>query len=169
MSDSLVSELRASLDWTYLSGRKLSTVRDRSRLSFFERFPSGDELGEANQIWYDERDVEDFTNDDLDLTGLPAILYGAPVSVAFTKVRAVLMQNLATDMDASLRLGGASSNAWSAWANAASSWITVGPGSCLLLSSRLADWNVSSANRILRITNAHEEPVRYRIAIIGVA
>src|SRR5690606_14403362 len=142
---------------------------DRSRLSFFERFASGDELGEANQIWHDEREVEDFSHDDLDLTGLPAILYGAPVSVAFTKVRAVLMQNLATDVDASLRFGGASSNAWSAWGNAASSWISVAPGSCLLLSSRLTNWNVSGANRVLRITNAHEELIRYRIAIIGVA
>lgn len=169
MADTLTVDLSAKVQWLFSDTLDLSTVSDASSVSYARSLADGTGLDQADKIWHDSRTVSAGANDDLDLTALPQSLFGSVVTIAFSKVKALLVVNMSTVSGEQLRVGGAAANAWSAPFNGVSaSLVLVGPDSPLLLANKKDGWTVTAGTGdILRITNPTAAAITYRIVILG--
>ena len=85
-----------------------------------------------------------------------------------TKIKAILIVNLATTAGDDLTVGGAAAGEWTAWVAAAGDKVRVPADSCLLISNRKTGWTVTNgASDTLRITNIGAGSITYKIAILG--
>lgn len=170
MADMLSADVKASLAWLFAETGELAAVNDNAELAFTAAFADGTSANQADQLWHAERTVAASSNDDLDLTALPRTLFGNALSIAFAKVKAILLVNLSTSSGDVLRLGGAGAgSAFAApFAGDVDAQAEAPPDSPLLLVNRQDGWTVTpGTGDILRVRNTSAAPVTYRIAVIG--
>ncbi len=169
MADSLTTDIRASLAWLFQDAQDLSTIADASRLDYSAQLSDGTDNDQADKLWHDLRTVASVTNDDLTLSNLAQTIFGSAVTVAFGKVKALLIINTATMAGEDLIVGAAASHAWGAPLGAASHQVRVPAGSCLLLVNTKTGWTVGAGSAdVLRIANLGSGAIAYKIALVGV-
>jgi hypothetical protein len=168
MSDTLTSEIKASIGWLFQDALDLSTVSDSSQLSYHQTFVDGTNSDQADKIWHDVRTLASGVHEDLTLSALATLLFGSIGAIALAKVKAILLVNTATTAGENLIVGGATSNEWQGPFVTAGDKLSVPADSCLLLMNKKAGWTVSSgsADR-LRIANTGAGTITYKIAVLG--
>ncbi|MDA7977505.1 MAG: hypothetical protein MPJ50_01890 [Pirellulales bacterium] len=170
MADTLAVDLKTSLTWLFTETGDLTAVHDNSALEYSASFADGTAANQADQLWYDKREVAASFHDDLDLTTLPRNLFGNALTIGFVQVKAILLVNLSTTSGEVLRVGGAGAgNAFATpFAGDVEAQVEAPPDSPLLLVNRGIGWTVTAGTGdILRVENTVANPVSYHITIIG--
>ncbi|GAB3856584.1 hypothetical protein GCM10029963_53200 [Micromonospora andamanensis] len=121
---SLSADLRSDLDLAAASV-PLSWLR-RVNLA------DGTGAGQANRVWHDRRTLAASDSEDLDLAGVLVDALGA--ALTFARVKTLIVAAAAANTNTVI-VGGADSNAWSAWAGAATDTVVVRPGGLLVLAA----------------------------------
>jgi hypothetical protein len=170
MSESLSVDLKASLAWLFQDTSQLSTVADVAKLDYSAVLGGAPANPAVDLVWHDERTVEAEDIDDLVLSALPKSLFGQSLSFNFASVRALLLVNLATTAGQDLVVGGAPGAPWEAPFGDAGDSLRLPADSCVLLVAKKEGWTVADgASDMLRIENPGDQPVTYRVAIVGVS
>lgn len=168
MTATLSVDVRASIHWLHQDALGLSVVADRGEVRFAEGLAHGLGDDQADELWHDERTLAGSDSETLDLSSLPRGWFGGGTAVALATVKALLIVNRGSQVDAELLVGGAASAAWSAPLGGSGERVRVGPASSLLLSNKTQGWPVTSSTADkLKIANAGSEPVTYQIVIVG--
>ncbi len=168
MSQTLASEIKATLGWLSQDVLDLSTVSDSSKLDYHATMADGTGDSQADKIWYDLRTLAAGTNEDLILLALPMTLFGDTLNISMVTVKAILLVNTATTAGENLIFGGAASHEWQGPFAAAAESLIVPADSCLLLLNKKSGWAVSSGTADqLRIANGGSGDISYQLAILG--
>lgn len=129
------------------------------------RYTIGTAAGQANQIFQDQRTLA-ATSEDLDLSGVLANKLGE--TITFTKVRTILIRNLATETGKVLSVGGAASNALAGLFGNVNDVIKIGPGGAFLLDSPVDGIAVTGGTGDLLKIDSGSDTITYDITIVGV-
>jgi hypothetical protein len=168
MARSLVTTLNILLKavLTSLSGDSVTT---HGESMIRDTLASGTAIDQADQVYLsDGRTLATTVSEELDLSG--SLVNEQGETVAFTKVKFLLIQNDSTDASCILSVGGAASNGWISAFGDATDKIKVGPGGKLLLwNPSLAGYAVTAGTADkLKIENPGTATATYSIIIGGV-
>ena len=136
-------------------------------LEYVKKLTDGRAADQADLVYVTSFSLAASANKDIDLSGsTDKTVFGD--SLAFSKVRGIILFNdSALDADV-LRLGGYGAGAFASWINDVGSYVTVGPGMWLISRSDLTAYAVAATTGdILRITNPGSRAIAGRIAIWG--
>lgn len=136
--------------------------------SYSRALSSGVGASQADQMWFDQRNIVASGTDDLDLTGT-ALQSALNVNIAFARVKALIIEALSTNVN-NLIVGAAAANPWVGPFGAGTHTLQVRPGGLLTMMCQDATgWAVvAGTGDILRVTNgAGGTAVDYKIIIIG--
>lgn len=156
---SVIAELSSALD--------LSTASAPLTLNKNVKLTDGSGLNQANLVFSDRRTIAASGSESLDLAGVLVDALGA--TLTFARVKALLVSAAAGNTN-SVLVGGAASNAWATWADAADNEIIVKPGGAFALIAPDASGYAVTASTgdILQIANSGSgTSVTYDIVIIG--
>jgi len=168
MSDTLSSEIKASLGWLFQDSLNLGTVVDSSLLEYRQLLADGMLADQADKIWHDARTLPAGASEDLVLSALPLSLFGDSVVIALANVRAILLINTATTAGEDLVVGGATSREWRGPLVASGDRLIVPADSCLLVVNKKSGWPVvAGLSDKLRVSNSGSGDITYKIAILG--
>lgn len=167
MTISLASQLALSIAWQYQNTLDLSTVKDHGVRQLDDALASGTGLDQADLVFHDKRTLSATSSESLDLAGGLTDAFGQ--SLAFARIKAITIRNLATTAGYHLEVGGAASNAFVNWVGDASDVLRIGPGGVMQL------WNPSAAGYavtagtgdLLKINNPNGASLEYEIILIG--
>jgi len=158
---SFKAEVKASVGWNWNEG-----AIDNQRLDYAEQLLAGNGDDQAEAVWHAENQtLPDAASVTLDLTALTRSVLGDINTVTFLKVKALLVVNLDSG-GGRLLLGGAAADEWSEPFGADGDQVAVEPDSPLLLANRGSGWEVSDADKNLKLA-ASGGGVTYSIAIVG--
>ena len=124
----LLADLRKTVAGDELQPRKTMTLSDS--------LADGTDLDEANKVYTARRTLAGAASEEIDLAGTLTDLFGD--SVVATKVKALVIHNLKTDVGAKLEIGGAAANAFPLF-KATNDIYTLGPNGIFFI------WEPSAA------------------------
>lgn len=130
------------------------------------RYTLGSTSGMANQVFQDQRTLS-ATSEELDLSGVLMNKLGE--TITFTKIRSILIRNLATQTGRVLSVGGAAANALAGLFAATNDIIRIGPGGAFLIDSPVDGITVTGGTGDLLKIDAGSNTITYDITIVGVA
>ena len=133
-----------------------------------QQFAAGTDAEELDVLWTDRREVTSATGtDDIDLSGALTDFFGD--SVAFVKVREILIKNRATAAGDDLLVGGAGSQTFSALFNGnQSAELTVRAGGWISVGAPLDGYSVVAGSEdILRVQHDGTNDIEFDIIIKG--
>lgn len=154
-------------------GSALSSALDLSSktkvgLDFAKTFSltSGVGQSQADQLWFDSRNILASGNDDLDLAG--GVTNGLGQTVTFVRIKAIVLYSKASNLNP-IHMGGGLSP-FSSWVGAAGDILRIMPGGLqVLVAPDPTAYPVTPGSAdILRITNsAGGTAVDYEIVLVG--
>jgi hypothetical protein len=157
-----------SLGATLVGG--VSATIDRGRTTFvFETptlvdLPQGTSSGSADIVFSDTRTLATNTNEDLDLAGGVADVFG--VTRTFVKVKAIRLKAAAANTT-TLVIGNGT-NPFVGPFGSGTHTVSLAPGGEILLTAPAAGWTVTaSTGDILKVTNPAGASATYDVDIIG--
>lgn len=129
-------------------------------------FHNGSDVNEAERIFADKRTVAASTNDDLDLSGTLADVFGS--TLAFTKVKGLLIRSEPANTQ-DITVGGGT-NPFVSWLGGTTPTVVIKPGGLLLLvAPDDGGYEVTAdTGDILRVSNGAGSEVTYDIVVFGV-
>lgn len=137
-------------------------------MAYARSFQTGTGAGQADQMFFDQRNIVASGTDDLDLTGT-ALKNALNADIAFARVKALIIEALGTNVN-NLIVGAAAANPWVGPFGAGTHTVQVRPGGLLVMvCSDATGWAVvAGTGDQLRVANsAGGSAVDYKIAIIG--
>lgn len=157
--------LGTSLAYTPATIPDLSSPADRLALAIELAFTDGSGAGQANRLWHDRRTLAQSTNDDIDLTGVLADVYGTTITLA--RVKALIIQHVSGTN--ALTIGGSPTNPWISWLAASGDGVVLRPSGLLVLATNEATGYTVTASSadVLRVANGAGTSVDYKITILG--
>lgn len=131
-------------------------------------FDNGTGNGQANQAFFDKRQIAASGSENIDLSGV--VLNALNESVVLTKVKALVIVAEAANVN-DVVVGGAASNGFATPFGDPTDKVKVPPGGVLVLSAPNGGFTVTpGTGDILQIANGGAgSAVNYTIAVIGVA
>lgn len=129
-------------------------------------YTNGTAADKADLLFMDERSVNSASNDDIDLAGVLADVYGSTITAA--EIVGMIISSAAANTT-TLTIG-AGSNPWITWLAATGDGIKVPPGGvfCLFGKDATALGAVTAGTGdILRVANGSGAAATYEIAILG--
>lgn len=158
MPTQLGVQLSLTLAWQYLQALDLSNVRDAGARNFDDALVQGTGLDQADLLWHDRRTLAGGASEELDLTGgLTASVSGA--ALTFARVKGIVLKNRSLATDATLSVGGAASQAFSACFGAGDDVLKIGPDGLVVL------WNPSAAG--YAVTDGSSDRLKFAAAGAG--
>jgi len=167
-----------TLDNTALSltfGATLNTALDLGAIasaplaySAARSLSTGVGASQADQMFFDQRQIAASGTDDLDLTGT-ALQNALGVNIAFARIKALIIEALGTNTN-NLIVGNAAANPWVGPFGAGTHTVQVRPGGLLaMFCSDLTGWAVvAGTGDLLRVANSGAGTVvDYKIILIG--
>lgn len=126
------------------------------------KFGTGSSL--ANTEWTDSRTLA-ATSESLDMSGTLVNEFGETLTLS--KIKGIIIENLATTAGYVLKVGGAASNALLGIVADATDKIQIGPGGVLVLTSPVDGFTVTGATGDLLKIDAGSNAINYKILIWG--
>ena len=169
MADTLALDIKASIQWLFEESLDLSTLVDSAKLEYLAGLSDGTGAAQADKIWHDSRSLAASSADALDLTSLTQSIHGSTVTIAFAKIKAILIHNLATTPGEDLLLDSSVTNGiLTPFNGSATSKVEVPADSPLLLVNRQSGWAVTAGTGdVLRIVNDGVGSIDYKIVLVG--
>lgn len=128
----------------------------------------GTGAAQANQQWHASRTLTAGTSETLDLSGSLTDAFGT--TVAFARIKAILIKNTSANAAGVLTVGGAASNPWYAPFGAATDTVKIRPGGVLLLACDDATGYAVTAGTGDRLQLANGDgsnSLTYEIVVVG--
>jgi hypothetical protein len=135
---------------------------------YSKAFSTGVGAGQADQMFFDQRNIAASGNDDLDLTGT-ALQNALGVNIAFARIKILIIEALGTNVN-NLIVGNAAANPWVGPFGAGTHTNQVRPGGALIMvCSDITGWPVvAGTGDILRVANGGAgSAVDYKITLVG--
>lgn len=134
-------------------------------LSFLDSLANGTAADQADQIYIKERTIAGSSNDDLDLEGGLADIFGTTINPA--RVKGFFLMPAAANAG-KITLGGAPSNGAKLWFGNVNDTADVWPGGLFInYAPGTPDWTTTAGTGdILRINNPNGSAVTYKIGLI---
>ena len=168
MSETLTSEIKASVGWLFQDQLDTGLVSDSSQLAFHQPLGMGTGASQADRLWHIARTLSAGAHDDLLLSALEWDLFDNSLSIELATVRALLLINTATSLGEDLVVGGAATHQWQGPFAATGNQLIVPADACLLLVNQQSGWTVAAGSADqLRIANSGSGDITYKIAILG--
>lgn len=136
--------------------------------AYSKQLQTGVGASQADQMFFDQRNIAASGTDDLDLTGT-ALQSALNVNIAFARVKLLLIEALGTNVN-NLIVGNAAANPWVGPFGAGTHTVQVRPGGLLVMAcSDITGWAVvAGTGDLLRVANsAAGSAVDYKIVLIG--
>jgi hypothetical protein len=146
------------------------SVNAQAALSFAaaRALQTGVGAGQADQMWFDQRQIAASGNEDLDLTGT-ALQNALGVNIGLARVKALIIEALGTNIN-NLIVGNAAANPWVGPFGAGTHTVQVRPGGLLaMFCSDITGWAVvAGTGDLLRVANSGAgTAVDYKIIVVG--
>lgn len=164
MSTTLTSALKLILTHTYQNGLDLSNPVDDLRIDLSATMANGTSTNQADMVWHDRRTLV-ATSENIDLAGSLTSVFGA--TLTFATCKALLINNRTTTAGATLTVGGAAANAFSAIFADATDKLIIQPGGCALFFAPRTGYTVTAATGDILKIDAGAATVEYDIYILG--
>lgn len=167
MTTSLQSRIHAELAWTWQDRLGDSPIIFSNRLQFAKDLADGSGDNQADAVWYAKDQTVlagQSTTYDLDL--LDQTMFGDTITIPFVRIKGLLIVNKNAAGNGYLLIGGAATNEWDEPFGASGDTLVVMPASPLLLANVRDGWDVTSANRSLKVAAVGED-VTFDISAIG--
>ncbi|HEY2883106.1 MAG TPA: hypothetical protein VGJ15_11745, partial [Pirellulales bacterium] len=142
MSETLTSEIKASIGWLFQDQLDTGMVSDSSQLTFHQPLATGTGSSQADRIWHVARTLAAGAHDDLVLSGLEWDLFDNSLAIELATVKAVLLINTATSDGENLAVGAAATHPWPGPFAATGNQLIVSADACLLLVNQQLGWPV---------------------------
>lgn len=174
----LIFQVKVELNWSFSGVVGLGSPKDQSVVSKTNAFADGAGDDQAKELYTAQRTVAVGANDDLDLSGILADIYGNVIN--YSAVKCLCIFNLGTPSGDTfvetagekLLVGGigAAGHAWGAPFNGNQDVkMPVEAGSMMLLTNKKSGLTVSpGAQDILRVANSGTGDITYQIVLAGV-
>ncbi|TCO64951.1 hypothetical protein [Actinocrispum wychmicini] len=129
---------------------------------------TGTGVGQADKLWFDQRTLAAGANEDLDLAGVLADIYGQ--AVTFARIKALVVAAVVANTN-NVVIGAAASNQWATLLGTTGT-VTLRPGAFFAAVAGSTDATgyavTAGTGDLLRVTNsAGGSTVDYEITIIG--
>lgn len=171
MADTLSAELSLGLTWLLEDVLATGAVADTSRLAFAASWRDGTAVDQADQLWHAQQTLAASGVASLDLTNLSRSVFGGTLAVAFAKVKALVLVNLATTAGLDLLVGGAGAggHGWGPpFNNNQDAKLVLPAESALVLVNRKSGWAVTNGSSdVLKIENPQASAITFNVALIG--
>lgn len=167
MSGTLVSQLVLKVLATGTLAFDLDTADDPLAKDYTQLLSSGTGANQASNMFHDQRTITASSSENLDLSGVLTNVFG--VTLAFTKIKALIIRAAAANVNDVL-VGGAASFAWVGMLSDVTDIIKVKPGGTLIWIAPDANGGavVAATGDILKVANSGSgTSVVYDIIIIG--
>lgn len=165
MTTTLNGRVQLTVTSTFQNTNEMSTATDPLSLAITQAFTDGTGANKAQIEWHDERVLDGGDDDDIDLAGTVAGIFGTP---SFTKVKYMLIRLVTTTSGVSIVVGAAETNPWLAPFGDASDTITITAGGMRLFTDPVNGLTVTGGTGdILRINNPGQTAVTYQIWVAG--
>lgn len=145
-----------------------NTPADPILVNIADSLATGTGLDQAN-LYYAPAAYTITTGADQDIDLSSAATNGIGVTVAFTKIRCILIRNTTTTAGFTIKVGGAPANPFISWVMASGDGVIIGPdGVFLLWNPSLAGYACAAgASDTLRINNPNASSVVVNALFIG--
>lgn len=157
--------LKITVDHIVLNALDLNNITDTLNKSYSSAYTNGTGASKAQEVWHDKRSLLTTANEELDLTALAGGAFG---TVNFSKIKSMIIHVNTATAGYRLEIGGAASNAFSAFVKDPSDIdICSASGTKILIDSPVDGATVDATHKMLKITNPSGGTVEYEIWIIG--
>ena len=114
---------------------------------------NGTGANKAQVQWQGRVTLAGAANSTLDLAALTAGAFAG--TIAMSKIKSIEMQMVTLTTGVAAEIGGAASNAFSAFAKDPSDIVVLGAGGVLVWTNPVDGWTVDGTHKSLKLTNAH--------------
>ncbi len=163
MGQTISGSLVVQYKQTYTNTLDIEAVTSSLTKSITKSFTDGTGASKAQAAWTDIRSLATTTSEDIDLTALT----NAFGDLAFTSVKLLIINVLTATTGYRLLVGGASSNAWSAFVDDPSDIVHIGAGSAFVITDWIDGLDVDSTHKVLKVENPSGGTVQYEIIVLG--
>ena len=159
------ASLKIILDHAVLNALDLNSIPDALNKSYSSAYTNGTGASKAQEVWHDKRTLLTTANEELDLTALAGGAFG---TYNFSKIKALVIHVNTVTSGYRLEIGGAASNAFSAFVKDPSDIdLCAASGTKILIDSPIDGATVDSTHKMLKINNPSGGTVEYEIWILG--
>lgn len=166
-------DMTSSVKWDARADTDTGEPHSRGTNQYFERLTYGTGAAQVNRFWEDERTVTAGSNDDIDLTAITMTIPVGSVTVGFSAVKSIQVENLTSTTGYYLLVGKVSSvtNGWEGPFHTVAGGVQrVEPDGVYANHQKsAAGWTVDSTHKVLRINNPSAGSITYRITLAGEA
>jgi hypothetical protein len=143
---------------------------DRITATISDSLADGSGLDAAN-LYYAPATYTITTGADQDIDLSSAAVNGIGQTVAFTKIKAILIHNTTETAGYEIKVGGAPSNPFISWLMASGDGVKIGPNGvmCLWNPSLAGYATAAGSSDILRINNPNAGSVVVKVLIVGIS
>jgi len=161
LTDTLSGSIRTFMSWTRTDAQEVGSVTNRKTVNTAYTITDGDGPGEADLIFADSRTIPANTIESFDLLDLEQVALGVTVPYEFRQLRAIRVLNKATLTGRRLLVGVDPGRPTIVYA------AEVGPGSEWMSVNHVDAWEVTDANKIVRICNPTSASINYELYLFG--
>jgi len=161
LTDTLSGSIRTFMSWTRTDAQEVGSVTNRKTVNTAYTLTDGDGPGEADLIFADSRTIPANTIESFDLLDLEQVALGVTVPYEFRQLRAIRVLNKATLTGRRLLVGVDPGRPTIVYA------AEVGPGSEWMSVNHVDAWEVTDANKIVRICNPTSASINYELYLFG--
>lgn len=161
LTDTLTGSIRTFMNWTRTDAQEIGTVTNRKTLNTSYTLTDGDGPGEADLVFADARTIAANTIEEFDLLDLEQVALGVTVPYEFRQLRAIRVVNRSTASGRRLLVGvdpGRPTVVYAAEVGPASEWMSV---------NHVDAWEVTDANKVVRICNPTSASIDYELYLFG--
>lgn len=126
MADTLSVDLNFVLRAVWKDTQDLGSILDSPFLNLDDSLADGVGLDLADIIWHDRRTVT-AAAETLDLSALTRTVFGDSATIAFVKIKGLVIRNRNAVAGENLTVGNAAANGWTGWTNPATATTAIGP------------------------------------------
>ena len=172
MADTITAQIQLSAQWSWLSPQGDGSIpKDVGTLSYPLIFTAGTSDNQSSKMWHQTlSSIASAGTVDLDLTNLTNTIFGATVTTNFSKVRLLVIQNLASTPGEDLQLVVSPSNGWYGTNQpfaASTDTLKILAGGTLILPAPYNGFTVDGTHKVLRIKNNGAAGNTPNVLIIG--
>lgn len=161
VTDTLSGAIRTFMSWTRTDAQEVGSVVNRKTVNTSYLMTDGDGPGEADLVFADARTIPANTIEEFDLLDLEQVALGVTVPFVFRQLRAIRVINKATASGRRLLVGVDPGRPTVVYA------AEVGPGSEWMSVNHVDAWEVTDANKIVRICNPTSASIDYELYLFG--
>lgn len=146
-----------------------NTIIDEQTNNYTKNWTSGVGSGLVNTIWHTTKTLSASETEQYNLQSLTRDVFGSSFTESFSKLKAVVVENLSVASGASISFMATGTNAFTDPFPHGSGKVSIPAQSPFILANYAFGWNIGASNNLIQIEDTAGSGAQYRIAAIGEA